>query len=49
MILSLGVDWAKRIRNALPTTLKNEKDLMKLSKAMKLFNAGKLVKLADWR
>lgn len=46
---NLGVDWAKRIRNALPTTLKNEKDLMKLSKAMKLFNAGKLVKLADWR
>ena len=46
---NLGVDWAKRIRNALPTTLKNEKDLMKLGKAIKLFNAGKLVKLADWR
>ncbi len=43
---NLGVDWAKRIRNALPTTLKNEKDLMKLSKAMKLFNKSPKERLA---
>ena len=46
---NLGADWAKRIRNALPTTLKNEKDLMKLSKALKSFRDGKIVKLADSR